>query len=46
MEAAEEKDISQMVGEQGHLPRQQHNQLAQLSAAMGEVLHPRGFDSN
>lgn len=39
MEAAENPDITQRVGEQGHLIRQHHDQLVQLGTAMDEVFH-------
>ena len=47
MEAAVDKGISQMVSEQEDLLRQQHDQLAQLVTAIGEVYHrcPRGWDT-
>ncbi|XP_035603469.1 uncharacterized protein LOC118365398 [Oncorhynchus keta] len=38
MEAAANRDISQMVDEQGDLLRRQHNQLAQLGRVVDEVL--------
>jgi hypothetical protein len=38
VDAAEEKDISQTIDEQGHPRRLHHDQLVELGAAMNEVL--------
>ena len=53
MEAAANRDISQMVNEQEDLLRQHNDQLAQLATLMDEVLRvlqhldlPRGVTSN